>query len=66
MMNFYGIRKANSESKFRADARTNRLIAKRISNYELVRGNQNTHDTGIDSEMITFMQWFIWFVPLYA
>lgn len=42
MMNFYGIRKANSESEFRAsDSKTNKLTTKRISNYELSQGNQN-------------------------
>lgn len=46
MMNFYGIRKTNSESEFRADSKTNKLIAKRISNYELARGNHSTNNSG--------------------
>lgn len=48
MMNFYGIRKTNSESEFRADSKTNKLTVKRISNYELARGNQNINNNGID------------------
>lgn len=41
MMNFYEMRKTNSESEFRADSKTNKSIAKRISNYELARGNHS-------------------------
>lgn len=46
MMNFYGMRKTNSESEFRADSKTNKGIAKRISNYELARGSQSTNNSG--------------------
>lgn len=48
MMNFYGMRKTNSESEFRADAKTNKNIAKRISNYELARGNSINNSGSID------------------
>lgn len=47
-MNFYGIRKTNSASECRADSKTNKLVAKRISNYELGRANQNISSSGID------------------
>lgn len=45
MMNFYGMRKTNSEAEFRADSKTNKAMAKRISNYELARGNQNINNS---------------------
>lgn len=57
MMNFYGIRKANSEASFRANPRANKLTAKRISNYELTRGNQAIKNNGIliDNHMCNYL-----------
>lgn len=58
-MNFYGMRKTNSESEFRADSKTNKLITKRISNYELARGNHNINNSGsvdIDTMLYIFIK----------